>query len=283
MKINITTELQYELIGPAVYFFALRCITTGGQTIIGENLSTDPAVPLEEFTVGVGMNRFTRLEANGLAHITIRYTAEVENSFSLVELGSIPEEGAGTLHPDAIPYLFPSRYCQSDRLRQQAVDLFGGAGGKYQTALAISDWVFEHIAYQAGTSNETSSAVDTLETRTGVCRDFAHLTVALCRVMSIPARYVSVYSHLLQPEDFHAVVEVYVAGTWYLLDSTRLAPLDGMVRIATGRDAADVSIATIFGASTFVSSKVTCSTPNGARPQITHQSLAAAGQAFALL
>lgn len=218
MKINIITELQYELTGPAVYFLALRCITTGGQTIVGENLTTDPAVPLEEFTVGVGMNRFTRLEANGPTQLTIRYTAEVENSFSLVDLASLPEEGAGALHPDAIPYLFPSRYCQSDRLRQQAVDLFGGVGGKYQTALAISDWVFDHITYQAGTSSETSSAVDTLETRTGVCRDFAHLTVALCRAMNIPARYVSVYSHLLQPEDFHAVVEVYVAGTWYLLD-----------------------------------------------------------------
>ena len=156
--------------------------------------------------------------------------------------------------------------------------------GSYEVAAAaISDWIFEHVAYQSGSSDETSSAVDTLEKRQGVCRDFAHLAVGFCRAMNIPARYVSVYADLLQPPDFHAVFEVFVGGMWYVLDPTRLAPLNGFVRIATGRDAADVSVATVFGNSAFQSSVVSCVAVDAEYQHITRDTLADAGQAIALL
>ena len=282
MRFRIHADLQYNLNGDATYFFAFKCVETGGQHILSEQLEITPEVSTEEFTVGVGMNRFTKLEVSAQGSLQVTYQAEVENSHSIVNIDSLEAEGTQTLLPDAVPYLFPSRYCQSDRLRQQALDLFDGIQGKYQTAAAISDWVFEHVTYQSGSSDETSSAVDTLEKRQGVCRDFAHLAVGFCRAMNIPARYVSVYSHLLNPQDFHAVFEVFVGGMWYLLDPTRLAPLNGFVRIATGRDAADVSVATVFGNSMFQSSVVNCEALEDCQ-HVTRDSLAQAGQAIALL
>lgn len=132
-------------------------------------------------------------------------------------------------------------------MRAIANDLFGGIAGYLDQALAIEDWLHQHIAYAPGSSGEQSSALDTYETRSGVCRDFAHLGIALCRALSIPARYVTVYAFQLQPQDFHAVFEVFVDGNWYLIDGTRIAPLNGMIRIAQGHDAADAAVATLFG------------------------------------
>lgn len=283
MKFNINAELQYEQNGLASYLLALRCIETGGQKILSDSLLKNPACPFEEFTILTGMNRFTRLDTEIRGVMKINYQATVKNSFLLTEIASLTNADPAPPSPEAIPYLFPSRYCQSDRLRQQASDLFGDGSDPYSTAAAISGWVFGNLSYQAGTSDETSSAVDTLQTKTGVCRDFAHLTIALCRAMNLPARYVSVYSAEISPQDFHAVVEVYVGGMWYLLDSTRLAPLDGMVRIATGRDAADVSVATISGPSSLTVSEVSCVVADGGRPSVTHDSLRTRGLAFALL
>lgn len=283
MRFRVNADLQYTLNGEAIYFFAFKCVETGGQHIIQEELRITPEVSTEEFTVGTGMNRFTKLEVTAQGPLQLTYQAEIETSYSLVNIDALETEGNRSLQPDAVPYLFPSRYCQSDRLRQQAIDLFGEIQGKYQTAAAISDWIFEHVAYQSGSSDETSSAVDTLEKRQGVCRDFAHLGVGFCRAMNIPARYVSVYSHLLNPPDFHAVFEVFVGGMWYVLDPTRLAPLNGFVRIATGRDAADVSVATVFGNSVFQSSVVSCEAVDPDYQHITRDSLANAGQAIALL
>jgi hypothetical protein len=205
MRFRVQADLQYNLTGDATYFFAFKCVETGGQHILSEELQITPQVDTEEFTVGVGMNRFTKLEISANGPLQVKYQAEVQTSHSLVNLDSLQTDGTQSLVPDAIPYLFPSRYCQSDRLRQQAMDLFGKLEGRYAIAAGISDWIYEHVTYQSGSSNEQSSAVDTLEQRQGVCRDFAHLGIGFCRAMNIPARYVSVYSHLLQPPDFHAV------------------------------------------------------------------------------
>jgi transglutaminase-like putative cysteine protease len=283
MRFRVSADLQYTLAGDATFFFAFKCVETGGQHIVSEQLNITPEVSTEEFTVGVGMNRFTRLETSANGPMQVLYEADVETSHSIVNINSLESDGPQSLVPDAVPFLFPSRYCQSDRLRQQAVDLFGNINGKYAIAAAISDWIYDHVTYQSGSSNEQSSAVDTLEQRQGVCRDFAHLGIGFCRAMNIPARYVSVYSHLLEPPDFHAVFEVYIGGMWYLLDPTRLAPLNGFIRIATGRDAADVAVATVFGNSTFQSSTVDCQPLDGDYIHITRDTLTEAGQAIALL
>jgi len=149
---------------------------------------------------------------------------------------------------EALVALRQSRYCESDRLVGFAATEFPGAQGDdpYTTAVRVSSWVFERLAYASGASDHLDSAVDTLLTGAGVCRDYAHLTIALCRALGIPARLASVYAPALFPMDFHAVTEVLVAGVWLALDSTRLAPRPELVRIATGRDAADTAFATVL-------------------------------------
>jgi transglutaminase-like putative cysteine protease len=113
----------------------------------------------------------------------------------------------------------------------------------------MRDWVAEELSYVSGSSRFTDGAVDTLLARRGVCRDYAHLLIALLRARDIPARLASVYAPGLSPMDFHAVVEAWVDGTWHLLDATGLAPRASMLRIATGRDATDTAFVSTVGGS----------------------------------
>ncbi|KAA9394028.1 transglutaminase family protein [Kocuria coralli] len=137
----------------------------------------------------------------------------------------------------------PSRYCESDKLAAIGAELFAGLSGQ-ELVTAVGDWVHEKLAYVPGSSGPTDGAVDTYFARNGVCRDFAHLVVALLRACQLPARLVSVYAPGLSPMDFHAVAEVAVDGAWQIVDGTRLAPRESMVRIATGRDASDTAFLT---------------------------------------
>jgi transglutaminase-like putative cysteine protease len=144
-------------------------------------------------------------------------------------------------------YLRPSRYCPSDHLVGFAVAEFGVESSVGTRVRAITDWIRERVGYVAGSSSVHDSAEHTLLTGMGTCRDFAHLGVALCRAVGIPARFASVYAPGLFPMDFHAVFEVMDDGRWYAYDATDLAPRQAMVRIATGRDAADAAFASVVG------------------------------------
>jgi transglutaminase-like putative cysteine protease len=144
-------------------------------------------------------------------------------------------------------YLRPSRYCPSDHLVGFAVAEFGVESSVGSRVRAITDWIRERVGYVAGSSSVHDSAEHTLLTGMGTCRDFAHLGVALCRAVGIPARFASVYAPGLFPMDFHAVFEVMDDGRWYAYDATDLAPRQAMVRIATGRDAADAAFASVVG------------------------------------
>ena len=123
---------------------------------------------------------------------------------------------------------------------------FGDLKPGYSRVNAICNWIYDNVEYLSFSSNQNTSAYDTATERVGVCRDFAHLGIAFCRAMNIPARFVSAYAYGLNPPDFHACFEAYL-GRWYLFDPSRLVPQNGIIRIGTGRDAADVSFATIFG------------------------------------
>jgi transglutaminase-like putative cysteine protease len=283
MNFHVTCELDYTLQSSATFLFALRCIETGGQQILSESLVTDPFVTSEEFTLTSGMNRFSRIKTLNPGELKISYQADVSTSIRIVPVDSLSPDGPGNLSPEAIPFLFPSRYCQSDRLRQQAVDMFGHLNNPHAIASGVSDWIFEHVNYVSGSSGETSSAIDTLEQRQGVCRDFAHLAIAFCRAMNVPARYATCYAYQLDPPDFHACFEVFIDGWWYIFDPTRLAPLNGLVRIATGRDAADAAVCTIFGNPELTSSSVTCECSDQDFIPITRDSLVQAGEVVALL
>jgi transglutaminase-like putative cysteine protease len=150
-----------------------------------------------------------------------------------------------------------SRYCPSDVLGSFALAELRPFADTDHLAAAAADWVFEHIDYGFGSSGPADSAIDTLVGRRGVCRDFAHLMISFCRAMGVPARFVSVYAPGLAPMDFHAVVEVWSAGRWQIMDPTRLAPRTALVRIATGRDAADTAfVMTLSGDVELVYSEV---------------------------
>lgn len=144
---------------------------------------------------------------------------------------------------DLITYLRPSRYCESDSLLPTAHSEFFGLKG-HDLLTAVTLWVWEKLLYVPGSSLPTDGATRTLLARRGVCRDYAHLVIALLRALDVPARMVSVYAPGLSPMDFHAVAEAWVDGEWWVVDATRLAPRQSMVRIATGRDAADIAFLT---------------------------------------
>jgi transglutaminase-like putative cysteine protease len=146
---------------------------------------------------------------------------------------------------------YPSRYCQADRLQRFAHRTFDDAPTGYQRVAAICNWIHDNVDYVSGSSDELTSAYDTVTQRAGVCRDFAHLGIAITRAMGIPARYVSAYAWRLSPPDFHAVFEAFLTGPsgpgWYMFDPTRMAAPEGIVRIGIGRDAAEVAFCTQFG------------------------------------
>ncbi|MDF1658950.1 MAG: transglutaminase family protein [Verrucomicrobiales bacterium] len=247
MRFYVKSSLQYQVSGPSTLLCSLRCLKTPGQSISEECLEVIGRADRTDLSVGLEENRFTKLESSWAGELRIDYNAIAETTVSYPSVSDIFTAEVASFGPEVITYLFPSRYVPSDSMRALAWDLFGGINGAFQQAMAIENWLFEHIAYLPGSSDEQSGALDTFLTRSGVCRDFAHLGIAFCRALTIPARYVTVYAYLLEPQDFHAAFEVFIDGRWYLIDGTRIAPLNGMVRIAFGRDACDASVATLFG------------------------------------
>jgi transglutaminase-like putative cysteine protease len=172
-----------------------------------------------------------------VGRMTIEYRATV--------IGSAQEQSVSDA--DRIVYLRPSRYAESDRLSAIANAEFAGITGAPDLLAAVSSWVGSQLTYKAGSSGPTDGAVDTLLLRQGVCRDYAHLVIALLRSMDVPARLAAVYAPGLDPMDFHAVAEAAVDGTWRVADATLLAPRGALVRIATGRDAADTAFMSTYG------------------------------------
>ncbi|MBI5160972.1 MAG: transglutaminase family protein [Micrococcales bacterium] len=185
------------------------------------------AVARTELAEGAGR---LQVFSAGAGELEIRYRAEVE--------GRPLPAPADAL--DAVRYVRPSRYCESDALSPVAREQFAGLAGA-ELAFAVTGWVHDRLSYVPRSTASGDGAIATLEKREGVCRDYAHLTAALLRAMDMPARVVAVYAPQLEPMDFHAVVEAMIEGRWYVFDATGLAPRTGLVRIATGRDAADTA------------------------------------------
>jgi transglutaminase-like putative cysteine protease len=179
--------------------------------------------------------------------IDYTYSGLVQNDFTLINFENVDEMPVSQFSAEVLTYLYPSRYCQSDKLFRFANHQFGYIENPFSKVQAITEWIHRNVEYLSGSTNAETSAYDTVTQQAGVCRDFAHLGIALCRALTIPARYCSVYAYQLEPQDFHACFEVFLAGQWILFDATKLAPLNGLVKIAVGRDAADTAIANIFG------------------------------------
>ena len=252
IRLDFSISLWYEIADQASDFiFNIHAARTDHQTVVTELLEIEPAQGADVYPDPVSGTRFMRLRA-GPGLLAIRYAAIVDIDHHVGTSNAIGEVPIGLLPPSVLPYVYPSRYCQSDRLTRFATREFGHLRMGHSRVLAIQEWVRARTTFTSGSSNGSTSAVDTLIEQVGVCRDFAHLMIALCRALNIPARFVTGIDYgadpAMGPTDFHAYVEVFIGGRWYLFDPTGVSPPMGLVRIGTGRDAADVSFATMFGA-----------------------------------
>ncbi|MBC8022644.1 MAG: transglutaminase family protein [Burkholderiales bacterium] len=263
VRISYSIELKYQIAEqPADFVFNVHAARTPSQTVVVEALCIEPRVePLMHTDPALG-NRYMRLHA-GPGPMVMTYGATVDIDHHRTSPALLEEVPIRRMPQEALAFIYPSRYCQSDRLRRFAAREFGHLRPGYWRVQAILDWVRTRVVFMPGVSNSSSSAMDTLVEQVGVCRDFAHLMIALCRAINIPARFVTgidygAAAHLGLP-DFHAYVEVFLGERWYSFDPTGITVPMGLVRIGTGRDAADVSFATMFGAVTSQAPIVTVS------------------------
>jgi transglutaminase-like putative cysteine protease len=251
VRIKFFIELRYGVVAfPSDFILNIHAAQTSSQLIVNEQFQVTPAVEFEPFTDPTSGNRYVRIRAEpGI--LDIRYEATVEIAHHFESPDKVWEVPIAQLPAEALAYIYPSRYCQSDRLRELANTEFGGIAPGYWRVRAIQDWVHRRTRFVSGSTNATTSAVDTLIEMVGVCRDFAHLMIALCRALNIPARFATGIDYgsdpVFGPTDFHAYVEVFMSGRWYIFDPSGMALPMGLIRLGHGRDAADVSFATIFG------------------------------------
>jgi transglutaminase-like putative cysteine protease len=244
---QIDLLLEYEVIHPAHFLFNIESAFHEGHQVVEERLTITPSMKVRSFCDDRLGNRFIRLDApKGL--LSVNYHARLELNPPMVP-SHLGESPVSNVPDEVLRYLMPSRYCESDSMSRAAQQLFGQVPPGIGRVRAIENWINESIAYMPGFSNSTTTAQEVFVQRAGVCRDFAHLGITLCRALNIPARLVVGYVHFSDPpEDFHAVFEAWLDGRWVLFDATKMAPIDRLVRIGTGRDAKDVAFATIFGA-----------------------------------
>ncbi len=254
-QINIGCKLVYEVRQRTIFLLKIAVASTPHQTIRHEQLTFDPGLDVEYYQVGMEGSRGQRIVVEP-CQLTINYQATTAMNPDMESPGDVAESSASSVPPDVLTYMNPSRYCESDVLARFAYEEFGSLSPGYSRVQAISDWVYNHLEYTPGSTNATTTAADVLLQRTGVCRDYAHLAISLCRGIGIPARYVSGYAVNLQPPDYHGFFEAFLDGDWYLFDPTKLASTQGLVRIGAGRDAADVAFATMTGAATLLEKKV---------------------------
>jgi transglutaminase-like putative cysteine protease len=187
----------------------------------------------------------TLIPGEGRTHLLTVQPGRVVIDYAATVTGRAGE--AAVSEADQVIYLRPSRYAESDRLTAVARSEFAGITSPAELLAAVSSWVGTRLSYVPGSSGPTDGAVDTLLARQGVCRDYAHLVIALLRALDVPARLAAVYAPGLGPMDFHAVAEAAVDGHWRVVDATTLAPRATLVRIASGRDAADTAFLSTYG------------------------------------
>jgi transglutaminase-like putative cysteine protease len=235
MRRRVTSHLELAVSAPADMVLAVA-VAEGIDRADESLVITADGRPIEATPIGAPHGgRLHQLRGVQPGRIVIDYRATALGTAAPTPVAE----------SDWFQYIRPSRYCESDKLGPLARAEFAGLDD-VELLAAVSSWVGSHISYVTGSSRPTDGAVNTLLARSGVCRDFAHLTVALLRANDVPARVVAVYAPGLDPMDFHAVAEACVDGAWYVVDPTCLAPRSSLLRIATGADAADTAFLTVI-------------------------------------
>jgi transglutaminase-like putative cysteine protease len=272
MDFSVSAALGYRVKQDTAFVFNVQAESFPGQAAVSEELKIEPALPLEHWTMPESGNRYVRLIAPP-GGFKLFYDATVRLTHKTEDPQDVHEVPPATLPLNVLTQLYPSRYCQSDRLERFAHRTFGDLPPGHERVAAICNWIHDNVDYISGASDALTSAYDTISQRAGVCRDFAHLGIAFCRALGIPARYVSAYAWRLEPPDFHAVFEAFLRGPsgpgWYVFDATRMAAPEGIVRIGIGRDAAEVAFCTQFGEMEFDKPEVRITGPDDATASTT--------------
>ncbi len=255
MPISIKAEFDFELPEATDVLLQFEAAAIPEQRLLESDTRTSRSEHFHRVPSQDAIGERLWIRAQGRFHVT--YRAKVEVQRMITDRGSLARMQPHLLPGEAVQYLFDSRYCQAERFCEFMTDEFDGSDGGARI-VAVCEWISRHFTYEPGSSDATTTALDTFIARKGICRDYAHLLVTLARASNIPARYVSVYAPGVEPPDFHAVAEVFLAdptieggGAWHLVDATKMAEPAQMVKIGVGRDAADVSFLTSFGRSDF--------------------------------
>ncbi|MGJ8537533.1 MAG: transglutaminase-like domain-containing protein [Parasphingopyxis sp.] len=243
MRLSIHALLDYLIEDEADILLQIEAAADeASQRVIDGGITASTALRPAPVAGGIGQRSWAR--AGGPFRAEYRATVEVERQSA--DIARLPATPHHALPGDAVPFLWPSRYCQSDQFTRFVADTFGALAGGTRI-LAMADWIHTQLSYVPGSSDTGTSAADTFLSRKGICRDYAHLLISFARAAGIPARMVSAYAWALEPQDFHAVAEVWLDGGWHMIDATRMAPVEGLVPIIAGRDATDIAFMTIFG------------------------------------
>jgi transglutaminase-like putative cysteine protease len=245
MWLRTSCEFSFDITVPIPFVLMLRPRSGAQQWVAREEYRLEPGVPVFEFTDHYG-NLCQRLIAPAGA-FGVHTSAEVMTADHVDQAFGAPFIEVQNLPDDVLSYLLPSRYCESDRFHQMATEITAGQPSGYDQVAAIVGWLRNTIRFRPGSSDVPVSAAEVNYRQVGVCRDLAHLGIALCRSLSIPARMVVGYLYRLEPMDLHAWFEAYVGGRWYTFDATQAELRGGYVAVGYGRDAADVAVYNQFG------------------------------------
>jgi len=245
MWLRTTCDLTFEITVPTPFILMLRPRSGAEQWIAREEYRLTPSVPVVEFTDVYG-NLCQRLMAPP-GSFAVHTVAEVMTADAVDRCPGAPFVEIQNLPDAVLSSLLPSRYCESEHFGELASAITADCQPGYDQVQAIETWLRTHVSYEPGSSDALFSALQVESRRVGVCRDLAHLGIALCRSISIPARLVVGFLHDLRPMDLHAWFEAYVGGRWYTFDATQAALRSGYVALGYGRDAADVAVYNQFG------------------------------------
>lgn len=260
MPFLIEASFSFSLDQPTDVLLQFEAAQLPEQTIIDPTTTLSATEDCARVAAQDDIGERIWIRADGDFEVTYRARAEVQRM--ILPLETLEMLAPHDMPGEAVQYLFDSRYCPADQFQPFVEAEFGDTQGGARIA-AIRDWIAQHMSYVPGSSGPDTGAVDSFVQRQGICRDYAHVLIALARASTIPARYVACYSPGVTPPDFHAVAEVFLedpntkdGGTWQLVDATGMATPEDIVKIGVGRDAADVSFLTSFGPSNFRSSRV---------------------------
>ena len=254
--IRIATRLAYDFAQASDVLLQVEAAVIPEQTIVEAHIDVSKCDHFARVHAHDSIGERIWLRVHG--RFTVDYRATVEVNRMLADIATLAAVPFHLLPGEAVQYLMPSRYCPSDMfddfVRAEWDHLTGGA-----KVAAMRDWIEANFTYAPGSSTSATTAMESFVQRKGVCRDYAHVLITLARAAGLPARIASVYALGVDPQDFHAVAEVFLDGAWHLVDPTGMARPADMAKIGVGRDAADVAFLTSYGNAEFFEQSVVVS------------------------